>query len=95
MKYTHCPLCRHLPFDTTNGSKCSNFEQCRFWLKAYRKTQYLGKYFKSGNEIWWIYRGDYDSNEYEVRINRKYHKISFIPPFDLTEERLLKLLLFS
>jgi hypothetical protein len=91
MKYTQCPVC-HLPFNTTNGSKCINFKQCGFWLKKGPSTHYLGKYFKSGNEIWWIYSQNVD--KYEIRINRRYHEISFVPPFDITEERLLQLLLF-
>jgi hypothetical protein len=103
---THCPIC-NLEWKKIYGFakrrfKCHNFDRCNLTLiKAEDDIRiYLLKKFSTTTkdfslvEIWWIF----DNTDFyisEVKINNTYHRLSFMPPFDISEDKLKLYLTFS
>jgi hypothetical protein len=93
---THCPIC-DLEWKRVEGSewrfKCPNFDICKFTFMNNGARLFLCKKYATLTEIWWIFSADYSGAE--ARIANKNIKLSFMPPFDIDEDKLKLYLTFS
>lgn len=98
-KPKQCPICNgewitsKLPSAdfTCNDFVCANWENCQLLLKTSGGDFWIVKSLSKGGEVWWCSNGPS-----EMRLARDgFKKLIFDPPFDIDEDRLKLLIIFS
>jgi ssDNA-binding Zn-finger/Zn-ribbon topoisomerase 1 len=94
-----CPLCNEELLASASSELysgknfiCNNYDECHLKYVKSGRNFYLVKYLKDNTEIWWCSNGPC---QMKFKGSARYEKLNFEPPFNIDENRLRKLLLFS
>lgn len=91
-----CPICKtswtiRNEEDNASFYACNNFINCQIRFIDAGSRFYLKKFLKNGGEVWWCSNGP---SEVKWK-DSGFRKLTFDPPYAITEERLKLLIVFS